>query len=87
MEIRSSVLSMFVNGMYNLKTGPDLSVQVPLSNLKASKDSVLLNKGIHSRTGVSARLWVRRGEDGKLEVSWDPFNKANKEMKENENAD
>jgi hypothetical protein len=87
MEIRSSVLSMFVNGIYNMQTGPDFSIQVPLSNLKAIKDSVPVNKGIHSRTGVSARLWVRRGGDGKLEVKWDPFNKANKEMKENKKSD
>ena len=46
MEIHSTVLTMFVEGIYNTKTGPDLSIQVPLSNLKANKDSVLVNKGI-----------------------------------------
>ena len=30
MEIRSSVLGLFAEGNYNLKTGPDLSIQVPL---------------------------------------------------------
>jgi hypothetical protein len=72
---------MFVEGIYNMKSGPDLSVQVPLSNLKASKDSVLVNKGISSKTGVSARLRLQRGSDGKIKVSWDPFNKASKKMK------
>ena len=81
MEIRSSVLTMFVEGMYNMKTGPDLSIQVPLSNLKKNKDSVLVNKGINSKTGVSARLRAQRGEDGKVKISWDPFNKATKQMK------
>ncbi len=81
MEIRSSVLTMFVEGVYNMKTGPDLSIQVPLSNLKASKDSVLQNKGIFSKTGVSARLRAQRGDDGKLKISWDPFNKAGKKLK------
>ena len=85
MEIRSSVFTLFVNGMYNMKTGPDMSIQVPLSNLKANKDSVLVNKGVHRNHGISARLRVRRGKDGKLDVSWDPFDKANKEMKEREN--
>jgi AsmA-like C-terminal region len=84
MEIRSSVLTLFVNGMYNMKTGPDMSIQVPLSNLKANKDSVLVNKGIKRNPGISVRLRVRRGTDGKLDVSWDPFNKANKEMNKNE---
>ena len=72
---------MFVEGIYNMKTGPDLSVQVPLSNLKANKDSVLTNKGVKSKTGVSARLRLQNGEDGKIKVSWDPFNKAGKAIK------
>ena len=65
----------------NTKTGPDLSIQVPLSNLKANKDSVLVNKGIFSKTGVSARLRAQKGDDGKIKISWDPFNKAGKQMK------
>ena len=81
MEIRSSVMTMFVEGMYNMKTGPNLSVQVPLSNLKANKDSVITNKGVKSKTGISARLRLQNGEDGKIKVSWDPFNKAGKDMK------
>ena len=81
MEIHSTVISMFVEGNYNIKNGPDLSIQVPLSNLKANKDSVMVNKGIFSKTGVSARLRAQRGPDGKLKISWDPFNKAKKEMK------
>jgi hypothetical protein len=81
MEIRSSVLSMFVEGIYNTKTGPDLSIQVPLSNLKSNKDSVLTNKGIFSKTGPSARLRAKWGDDGKIKISWDPFNKAGKKLK------
>jgi AsmA-like C-terminal region len=84
MEIRSSVLTMFVNGIYNMKTGPDMSIQVPLSNLKANKDSALVNKGTQRNHGISVRLRLRRGADGKLDVSWDPFDKANKEMNKNE---
>ena len=81
MEIRSTVLHMFVEGMYNIKTGPDLSIQVPLSNLKNKPDAELTNKGINSKTGVSARLRAQRGENGKVKISWDPFNKAGKQMK------
>ncbi len=81
MEIRSSALHMFVEGMYNMKSGPDLSIQVPLSNLKETKDSVLRNKGIYSKTGVSARLRAQRGADGKIKITWDPFHKAGKEKK------
>jgi hypothetical protein len=81
MEIRSTVLSMFVEGVYNMQTGPDLSIQVPLSNLKKNKDSVLVNKGISSKPGISARLRAQRGEDGKIKITWDPFNKAGKAIK------
>lgn len=81
MEIHSTVLSMFVEGIYNMKTGPDLSIQVPLSNLKANKDSLLVNKGIFSKTGVSARLRAKRGDDGKIKITWDPFNKAGNAIK------
>jgi uncharacterized protein involved in outer membrane biogenesis len=81
MEIRSSVITMFVEGMYNMQTGPNLSVQVPLSNIQVNKDPELKNKGINSKTGISARLRLQKGPDGKLKISWDPFNKAGKEMK------
>jgi uncharacterized protein involved in outer membrane biogenesis len=81
MEIHSSVLTMFVEGMYNMKTGPDLSIQVPLSNLKSKKNSELVNKGIFSKTGPSARLRAERGSDGKVKITWDPFNKASKKIK------
>ncbi len=81
MEINSTVLHMFVEGVYNMKTGPDLSIQVPLSNLKNNKDGTVANKGINSKTGVSARLRAQKGEDGKVKITWDPFNKAGKQNK------
>jgi AsmA-like C-terminal region len=80
MEILSSVMTMFVEGTYNMKTGPDLSIQVPLSNLKTNKDTILINKGIFSKTGVSARLRAKWGDDGKIKITWDPFNKAGKKL-------
>lgn len=81
MEINSTVLHMFVEGTYNMKTGPDLSIQVPLRNLKNNKDATITNKGINSKTGISARLRAQKGADGKVKITWDPFNKAGKQMK------
>lgn len=77
MEIHSNVLTMFVEGIYDLKKGTDMSIQIPLSNLK-SKDpeEVLQNQGTNSKTGMSVRLRAKTGDDGKLKVSWDPFKKA-----------
>jgi uncharacterized protein involved in outer membrane biogenesis len=81
MEINSTVLHMFVEGIYNMKTGPDFSIQVPLSNLKNNRDAVIANKGINSKTGISARLRAQKGENGKVKITWDPFNKSGKQNK------
>ena len=80
MEIQSTVLTMFVEGIYDVKKGTDLSIQVPLSNLKKrDEDEELINKGVESKTGVSLRLRAKTGEDGKAKISWDPFNLALKD--------
>jgi AsmA-like protein len=79
MEIQSTVLSMFIEGTYDLKTGPDLSILVPLSNLKKrGADFELVNKGTESKKGISVHLRAKYGDDGKVKVSWDPFKKARK---------
>jgi len=77
MEIHSSVLDMFVEGIYDLQKGTDMSIQIPLSNLKEKNiDKDLANRGVKSKTGVSVRLRAKTGDDGKLKISWDPFKKA-----------
>jgi hypothetical protein len=82
MEIHSTVMTMFVEGMYNIKSGADLSIQVPLSNLKPGPgDKTPENQGVNSKTGVSARIRAKNGSDGKLKITWDPFNKAVRKMK------
>ncbi|MEO6916204.1 MAG: AsmA-like C-terminal region-containing protein, partial [Chitinophagaceae bacterium] len=77
MEIQSSVMTMFVQGIYDLEKGTDISIQIPMSNLAKRNDSFTpRNKGINSRTGISLFLRAKSGEDGKTKVSWDPFKKA-----------
>lgn len=76
MEIRSNVFTMFVQGVYDVKKGTDMSIRVPASNLKKpDEDVVLKNK---NKPGLSIRLRAKTGEDGKLKVTWDPFNKSAK---------
>ena len=82
MEIQSTAFTLFVEGTYDMRTGPDLSLQVPLSNLKdRNPDIPPSNKGNDGKTGLSVRLRARRDEDGKLKISWDPFKKALKKNK------
>lgn len=82
MEIQSTAFSLFVEGTYDLRTGPDLSLQVPLSNLKKDRNVVVPpeSKGNDGKAGLSLRLRVRKGDDGKMKISWDPFRKALKKM-------
>jgi hypothetical protein len=82
MEIHSTVLNMFVEGTYDLKKGTDMSIQIPLSNLKEKNINLEEgNHGLKSKTGLSVRLRAKTGDDGKLKISWDPFKKALKNKK------
>jgi hypothetical protein len=77
MEIQSTALTMFVEGLYDMKKGADMSIQIPLSNLKSNKEvNAPINKGINSKTGISLRLRAKTASDGKLNISWDPFKRA-----------
>lgn len=82
MEIQSTAFTLFVEGIYDFRTGPDLSVKAPLSNLKDRNAAMAPeSKGNDGKAGLSVRLRVRRGDDGKMKISWDPFKKALKKKK------
>ncbi len=73
MEIRSNVFTMFVEGLYDTKKGTDMTILMPLRNLKKiDDDEIIINKG---KAGVNVRLHAKTGDDGKLKVSWDPLGK------------
>lgn len=75
MEIESTVLRLFVEGRYSLKDKTDLSIQVPLSNLKKrDKDYKPENVGVDSKVGPSVYLHVYT-ENGKTAIAYDPFKK------------
>ncbi len=78
MEIRSNVVVLFAEGMYDTKKGTDMSLQVPLSNLSKEENDIN-NTG---KVGLAIRLRAKTGDDGKLAISWDPFNNAAKERAE-----
>ncbi len=76
MEIRSNVFTMFVGGVYDTKKGTDMNIELPLSNLKKiADDEEVIKKG---KTGAKVRLRAKTGDDGKLKVSWNPFNNGKK---------
>jgi len=87
MEIRSTAFILYAEGVYDLKTGPDMSLQIPLSNLSKNQNQNIPpdSRGNDSKAGLSVRLRARRGEDGKLKITWDPFKKALKKVKQRNN--
>lgn len=86
MEIESSVLSIFVEGIYSTKGNTDISIQVPLSNLKKRKGNYKpKNTGVNKDPGTSLYFRGRPGSDGNVQFKADLFNKFGKEKrKENE---
>ncbi len=68
MEIESNVLSMFVEGIYSMNGNTDMSIQVPLSNLKKrDADYIPENKGLDARSGPSLFIRGRPGPDGNIQ--------------------
>jgi uncharacterized protein YhdP len=82
MEIRSTAFTLFAEGTYDLKKGADMSLQVPLSNLKArAGDIPPESRGNDSNAGLSVHLRAKTDQDGNLKITWDPFRKALKKKK------
>jgi hypothetical protein len=76
MDIRSTALNFFVEGVYDIKKGTDMSIRLPLRNLTKSQANTDISDGGKAKKGVSLRLRAKTGDDGKLKVTWDPFRLA-----------
>jgi len=76
MEIESNVLTLFVEGIYSFGNNTDISIQVPLSNLKSRDDDYTVkNKGAHRKVGPSIYLRAKGKDDGSVKIGLDLFNK------------
>ncbi|MEP6926100.1 MAG: AsmA-like C-terminal region-containing protein, partial [Ginsengibacter sp.] len=85
MEIESSVLSMFVEGIYSMKGTTDMSIQLPLSNLKKrGADYIPENTGTDKKAGTSIFIRGRPGADGNIQFKPDLFNKFKKSKEKKE---
>jgi len=79
MEIESSVLSLFLEGRYSLGDSTDLSIQVPLSNLKRrDKFYKPENVGVDAKVGPSVFLRAHQNKDGKMVIVYNIFKKFKK---------
>lgn len=88
MEIGSTAFTLFVEGTYDWKTGADMGLQVPLSNLSKNRNQDIPpeSRGNEGKAGMSLRLRAKTGDDGKLQISWDPFKRALKKVKAHDKA-
>jgi AsmA-like C-terminal region/Protein of unknown function len=79
MEIQSSVLSMFVEGIFSTAGNTNISIQLPLSNLKKrDKTYVPENLGIDKKGGMSIFLRGTPGPDGNVKFKYDLLKKFRK---------
>jgi hypothetical protein len=87
MEIASSVLSLFVEGIFSFNKETDMIIQLPLSNLslKENKDITPENIGVNQDAGASVYLRARapNGQE-KVKITLDPFKKGLKELRKEE---
>ena len=74
MAINSSVLTLFLHGVYGLKNNTDISIQVPLKNLSKKQDEAHPEfiRG-DSKGGMSVFLRASSDKDGKINIKYDPL--------------
>ncbi|HEV8284003.1 MAG TPA: AsmA-like C-terminal region-containing protein [Chitinophagaceae bacterium] len=71
MEIRSTAVNMYIEGIYSFARNTNLSIQVPLKGQKKEQGKTPDNKGINAKTGISVFLRAKDDKDGKLKISYD----------------
>lgn len=69
MEVRSSVLNIYLSGVYGFGAGTDIGMRIPLRNPR--KDELITNideKRARSLKGIVINLRAVDGEDGKVKI-------------------
>jgi len=81
MEIRSTAISMYVEGVYSFANKTDLSIQIPFKDMKKKDPGYIpQNKGVESKKGLGIFLRAR-DENGKLKISYDLFGRFRRKNK------
>ncbi|MCW3110374.1 MAG: AsmA family protein [Segetibacter sp.] len=89
MEIQSTVLTLFIEGIYSIQgSNTDIGIQIPLSNIKKRDgDFAPENKGAESKGGASIFVRGRPGADGSVQFKLDLFKKFRKKDKDKATSD
>lgn len=74
MAIESSVLNVYLKGVYSLDTGTHIDMEIPLRNPK--KDELIVDeekKEEKRHKGIILYLQATDGDNGKVKIKWTPF--------------
>lgn len=81
MEIHSSIMTLYVEGLYSMRGNTDISIQIPLHNFVSSEEKNPRNRGAHAKMGASIHLRARPDLKGNVKISLDLFKKYRKAHK------
>jgi hypothetical protein len=84
MEIASSVLNLFVEGIFSFNKETDLVIQLPLSNLSLKENKEIIPEKMGENQDAGASVYLRaRAANGqeKVKITYDPFKKGLKELR------
>ncbi|WP_118972311.1 AsmA family protein [Taibaiella koreensis] len=79
MSIESSALTINIAGVYAFDKGTDISVAIPLRNPQKDRDLIAQGKKPKKDKGIVIYLRARDGDDGKVNIAWDPLKKGLKD--------
>lgn len=79
MSIESSALTINVAGVYAFDRGTDISMAIPLRNPQKDRDLIAQGKKPKKDKGIVIYLRAQDGDDGKVNISWDPLKKGVKD--------
>ncbi len=79
MQIESSVLNLFLEGLYGFAGNTDLRIQVPLRNLQKVDPAEMSKKANNKQKGgASIYLRAKSGSDGKINIGLDALGAVRK---------
>ncbi len=87
MSIESSALTINVAGIYAFDKGTDISMAIPLRNPQKDRDLIAQGKKPKKDKGIIIYLRAQDGDDGKVNISWDPLKKGVKDSTVQAGAD
>ena len=76
LDLASSFMGLIIQGVYSFKNNTDMSIQVPVANLKRKKGKFQLTaEQLENYDGANIYLRAKTDKNNKLSIAYDPFKK------------